>query len=507
MLTLADLHPLTAYLTQIAHLQSASSVLSWDQETYMPRGGSGARAEVLATVQGLAHERFTAPEMEELLWRWIDVDNGTILDPEADAPARAVLREVLRDYRRAKRLPTPFVSHLERTCALAHEAWLGAREKRDYALFLPHLTAIVTLKREEAAYLGYSETAYDALVDAFEPGMTASRLTPLFAELKTALSALLARIMDSPVRPAPLPAGPYDAQRQLAFGSLLLSAMGYRFDHGRLDQSAHPFTTGFHPTDVRVTTRVSAEDVTSSLFSCLHEGGHGLYDQGLDPAYYGTPLGEAVSLGMHESQSRLWENCVGRSIELWRHFYPLLRQAFPGPLARVSLEEFHAAINTVKPSLIRVEADELTYNFHIIVRYELEQQLIAGQLSPADLPQAWNEAMHGTLGVTPRDDGEGVLQDIHWAHGAFGYFPTYTLGNLYAAQFWQQAQRDLADLPTLIEGGRLDPLVSWLRDRIHRWGRTHSSDALLRRITGEPLNPEHFMTYLEGKFGAIYRLA
>jgi carboxypeptidase Taq len=507
VLTLADLRPLTDYLTQIANLQGAASVLSWDQETYMPRGGNGARAEALATLQGLAHERFTAPEMEELLWRWVDVDSGTVLDPEADEPARAVLREVLRDYRRAKRLPTPFVSHLEKTCALAHEAWVLAREKRDYALFRPHLTAIVALKREEAAYLGYAETAYDALLDAFEPGMTASRLTPLFAELKPQLSALLARIRDSSVRPAPLPAGPYDTQRQLAFGSLLLSAMGYRFDRGRLDQSAHPFTTGFHPTDVRVTTRVSTEDVTSSLFSCLHEGGHGLYDQGLDPAHYGTPLGEAVSLGMHESQSRLWENCVGRSIELWRHFYPLLRQAFPGPLAHVSLEGFHAAINTVSPSLIRVEADELTYNFHIIVRYELEQQLIAGQLSPADLPHAWNEAMHATLGVTPRDDGEGVLQDIHWAHGAFGYFPTYTLGNLYAAQFWQQAQRDLADLPTLIEGGHLEPLASWLRDRVHRWGRTHASDALLRRITGEPLNPQHFITYLEGKFAAVYRLA
>jgi carboxypeptidase Taq len=282
--------------------------------------------------------------------------------------------------------------------------------------------------------------------------------------------------------------------------------MGYAFDHGRLDQAAHPFTTGFHPTDVRLTTRLAADDVTSSLFSCLHEGGHGLYDQGLDPAHYGTPLGEAVSLGMHESQSRLWENCVGRSIEFWRHFYPLLRESFPAPLANVSIEAFHGAINTVKPSLIRVEADELTYNLHIMVRYELEQELIAGRLAPADLPEAWNEAMRATVGVAPRHDGEGVLQDIHWAHGAFGYFPTYTLGNLYAAQFWQQAQRDIADLPTLIEGGRLDPLVGWLRDRIHRWGRMYSSDALLRRITGESVNPDHFIAYLEGKFATIYRL-
>lgn len=506
MLTLPDLHPLTAYLTRIAHLQSAASVLSWDQETYMPRGGAEARADALATLQSVAHQQFTAPELEDLLARWIDLETGSVFDPEAEEPARALLREVRRDYRRAKRLPTPFVAHLEKTCALAHGAWLEAREKRDFRLFLPHLDTIVALKREEAGYLGYEETPYDALLDAFEPGMTASRLTPLFADLNIRLKALLDRIQSSGVRPPTLPPGPYDAQRQLAFGSLLLSAMGYAFDHGRLDQAAHPFTTGFHPTDVRLTTRLAADDVTSSLFSCLHEGGHGLYDQGLDPAHYGTPLGESVSLGLHESQSRLWENCVGRSIEFWRHFHPLLRESFPGPLAGVPVEAFHAAINTVKPSLIRVEADELTYNFHIMVRYELEQALIAGQLEPADLPEAWNEAMRATVGVAPRHDGEGVLQDIHWAHGAFGYFPTYTLGNLYAAQFWQQAQHDIADLPTLIEGGRLAPLVGWLRDRIHRWGRMYSSDALLRRVTGESVNPDHFIAYLEGKFAAIYRL-
>jgi carboxypeptidase Taq len=506
VLTLATLQPLITHLSEIAQWHSAAAVLAWDQETYMPRGSGAARAETLAALQGLAHERFTATHTEELLSRWIDLETGGVRDPEADEPSRALLREVRRDYLRAKRLPTAFVTHLEKTCSLAQHAWQEAKERSDYARFLPHLTTIVALKREEAEYLGYSDTAYDALIDVFEPGMTVARLTPLFADLKARLIPLLGRIQGSSFKPAPLPPGPYDAQRQLAFGSLVLSTIGYDFARGRLDQSAHPFTTGFHPTDVRLTTRVAPEDVSSCLFSCLHEGGHGLYDQGLDPVQFGTPLGESVSLGLHESQSRLWENCVGRSIEFWRHFYPLLRQTFPAPLGRLALEGFHAAINTVQPSPIRVEADELTYNLHIVLRFELEQELIAGRLAPADLPEAWNRAMREGLGVVPNNDAEGVLQDVHWAHGAFGYFPTYTLGNLYAAQFWQQAQRDIAELPTLIEGGRFEPLVGWLRDRIHRWGRMYSSDALLRRVTGEPLNSEHFVTYLEAKFGAIYRL-
>jgi carboxypeptidase Taq len=379
----------------------------------------------------------------------------------------------------------PFVAHLERR-ALAHGP-LEAREKRDFRLFLPHLDTIVALKREEAEYLGYEETAYDALLDVFEPGMTASRLTPLFADLKIRLKALLDRIQSSGVRPPSLPPGLYDAQRQLAFGSLLLSAMGYAFDHGRLDQAAHPFTTGFHPTDVRLTTRLAADDVTSSLFSCLHEGGHGLYDQGLDPAHYGTPLGESVSLGMHESQSRLWENCVGRSIEFWRHFYPLLREASPlrsrTYRSRPSRRDQHRE-TLVDPG--RGGRADLQFPYHGSVRVGTGTHRRAAR---ARRPARGLERGHARDGGhRPRHDGEGVLQDIHWAHGAFGYFPTYTLGNLYAAQFWQQAQRDIADLPTLIEG-RLDPLVGWLRDRIHRWGRMCSSDALLRHVTGESVNP------------------
>lgn len=505
MLTLADLKPLLTQLQEIAHLHSAAAVLSWDQETYMPRGGGAARADTLAMLQGAAHDRFVSPAMDDLLARWIDPETGMIFDPEPEPSARALLREVWRDHRRSKRLPTAFVSLLEKTCALAQDTWLDARETKQFARFLPSLEQIVALKREEASLLGFTASPYDALVDTFEPDMTTARLTALFADLKARLSPLLQRVQNSAVTPGSLPTGPYDMERQLRFSRLVLEAMGYDFRRGRLDQSAHPFTTGFHPSDVRLTTRVAVDDVITCVFSCLHEGGHGLYDQGLDPTHWGTPLGDSVSLGLHESQSRLWENCVGRSREFWAHFYPLLNAAFPDALANVSLDAFHAAINVVQPSLIRTEADELTYNFHIIVRFELEQALIAGSLLPRDLPEAWNAMMQATLGVRPAHDGEGVLQDIHWAHGAFGYFPTYTLGNLYAAQFWRQANQDINELPTLIEGGRFEPLAGWLRDRIHRWGRMYSSEELLVRVTGEGLNPDYFVDYLETKYAAVYR--
>ncbi len=505
MLALTDLRPLTLHLQDIAHLHSAVAVLSWDQETHMPRGGSAARADTLAMLQGAAHDRFVSSTTEDLLARWADPETGTIVDPDPEPAARALLREVCRDYRRAKRLPTAFVSLLEKTCALAQDAWMDARDAKRFAQFLPALEQIVTLKREEASLLGFAVSPYDALVDTFEPGMTTARLTALFADLRDRLSPLLRRVRESAVRPDALPSGPYDIERQLRFSRIVLETIGYDFARGRLDQSAHPFTTGFHPSDVRLTTRVATDDVLTCLFSCLHEGGHGLYDQGLDPAQWGTPLGESVSLGLHESQSRLWENCVGRSREVWQHLFPLLQSTFPDALAHVSLDAFHAAINRVQPSLIRTEADELTYNFHIMVRFELEQALIAGTLRPRDLPEAWNALMEATLGVRPSHDSEGVLQDIHWAHGAFGYFPTYTLGNLYAAQFWQQARQDINELPTLLEAGRLEPLAGWLRDRIHRWGRTYSSEELLVRTTGEGLNPDHFVDYLEAKYAAVYR--
>ncbi|MEW6542618.1 MAG: carboxypeptidase M32 [Nitrospirota bacterium] len=510
MKTLATLEPLTARLKEIQHLTSAASLLSWDQETYMPSGGGLARAEQLATLQGLAHDKLVAPEIEDLLGRWIDPATGLPIETPGDSwdePSRALLREVWRDFSRAKRLPSEFVKRLGRECSLAQQVWTEARKQSDFSLFLPNLRTVVTLKREETRYLGYHDSPYDALLDTYEPGATVAALRPLFATLKARLVPLLGRVVASSVKiDDSMLFLRYEPSRQVEFGRLVLTAMGYDFARGRLDMSAHPFTTSFHPTDVRVTTRVYEKELPACLFSCIHEGGHGLYDQGLDQERYGTPLGEALSLGIHESQSRLWENCVGRSRPFWRCFYPMLQAAFPQQLGGVELERFYAAINRVKPSLIRVEADELTYNLHIMLRFEIEQTLIEEKVGVEDLPAVWNDKMREVLGIVPERDAEGVLQDVHWSFGAIGYFPTYTLGNLYAVQFYEQARHELPDLEAEIAAGRLTVLKKWLNQKVHRWGRTFRPDHLILRVTGRPLSPEPFLAYLERKYSELYGL-
>lgn len=510
MNTLETLRPLTERLLEIQHLSSAASVLSWDQETYMPAGGGAARADQLATLQTIAHDRFVSPEMEALLGQWLDPATGEPPAREADAwnePARALLREVWRDFSRAKRLPSEFVRRLSRESSIAQQVWIEARAKNQYPRFLPHLRTLVALKQEEAGYLGYTHSPYDALLDTYEPGATVSKLQPLFAALRARLVPLLERVLSSSARvDDAVLFRTYDIGKQIEFSRLVLTAMGYDFEKGRLDLAAHPFTTSFHPSDVRVTTRVYENEFPACLFSCIHEGGHALYDQGLDPTYYGTPLGEALSLGIHESQSRLWENCVGRSRPFWRCFYPMLQQTFPEALAGVDLADFHAALNRVKPSLIRVEADELTYNLHIMLRFEIELDVIEGRSAVEDLPAIWRDKMKSYLGVVPERDAEGVLQDLHWSTGAFGYFPTYTLGNLYAAQFYEQARREITGLDDEIEAGRLIVLTRWLNQKIHRWGRTFTADQLALRVTGRELSPEPFLTSLESKYGELYRI-
>ena len=510
MNTLDTLQPLTSRLLEIQHLSSAASLLSWDQETYMPPGGGAARADQLATLHGLAHDHLVSPDLEALLSQWIDPATGQPRDPQPGAwnePARALLREVWRDFSLAKKLPSEFVKRLARECSLAQQIWAEAKANSDFNTFLPNLKTIVSLKQEEAQHLGYRESPYDALLDRYEPGSTASALKPLFETLKARLVPLLNRVTASSVTiDDRMLYRPYDTTRQLEFGRSLLTAMGYDLTKGRLDLSAHPFTTSFHPSDVRVTTRVYERELPACLFSCIHEGGHGLYDQGLDPALYGTPLGESLSLGIHESQSRLWENCIGHSRPFWRCFYPLLQQTFPDQLSDVTVEQFYAAINRAKPSLIRVEADELTYNLHIMLRFEIEQDLIEGRTRVEDLPEIWNEKMKRYLGIVPERDAEGLLQDVHWSLGAFGYFPTYTLGNLYSVQFCEHARREIPDFDAHIEAGRLVVLKQWLNQNIHRWGRTFTADQLARRVIGMPLSPEPFLAYLETKYGELYNL-
>lgn len=510
MATLNTLEPLAARLREISHINSASSLLSWDMETYMPAGGGAARADQIATLQGLAHDRLVASDTEHLLSRWLDLQTGEPLDRPGDGwdeSARALLREVWRDFSRAKKLPGEFVVRMGRECSLAQQVWVEARSRNEFKRFLPNLRTILALKREEADYLGYQASPYDALLDLYEPGSTVAKLSPLFAQLKARLVPLLKRVLASSVviDDTCLHAS-FDGARQLEFGRLVLTAMGYNFDQGRLDISAHPFTTSFHPSDVRITTRVFEKDLPSCLFSCIHEGGHGLYDQGLNPRHYGTPLGDSISLGIHESQSRLWENCVGRSKAFWRFFFPVIQQTFPASLTSVSRDHFYAAINRVQPSLIRVEADELTYNLHIMVRFEIEQDLIEARTDVQDLPEIWREKMRSYLNVVPERDADGVLQDIHWSMGSFGYFPTYTLGNLYSAQFYNQAKLERPKLEQEIEAGQLLGLRQWLGQKIHQWGRMFTAEHLCERITGRTLSPEPWLTYVEQKYGELYRL-
>ncbi|MEI8016067.1 MAG: carboxypeptidase M32 [Nitrospira sp.] len=510
MKSLKTVNDLTTRLLEIQRINSAASLLSWDQETYMPAGGGEARAEQISTLQGIAHQKLVSPEIERLLASWLDPETGETQDTPGetwDEPSRSLLREVWRDYSRAKKLPSDFVIKLSRECSLAQQVWAEAKENHAFSQFLPNLRTVLSLKREEAEYLGYRDSPYNALLDVYEPGSTIEALRPLFAQIKGRLVPLLKKIQQSPIQiDDTILFHTFDQARQLEFGRMVLIAMGYDFERGRLDLSAHPFTTSFHPTDVRVTTRVHEHDLQSCLFSCIHEGGHGLYDQGLDPRYFGTPLGDSVSLGIHESQSRMWENCVGRSRAFWRFFYPMLQQTFHHQLRSLDGEQFYAAINRVKPSLIRVEADELTYNLHIMLRFEIEQDLIEGRTRPEDLPGIWNRKMEEYLGIVPSNDAEGVLQDVHWSFGAFGYFPTYTLGNLYSVQFYEQAKLEIPHLEDEIAAGQLMVLQRWLGQKIHRWGRMFTPDHLSRRVTGKSLNPEPFLSYVEKKYGELYKL-
>lgn len=502
------LEQLNHKLREIHHLKDAAALLSWDQETYMPAGGGEARADQIATLQTLAHKGLTSPEIEDLLTTWIDPETGEGHSQYAllDARTQALLRETWRDFNRARKLPSSFVNRLERECSLAQQAWTEAKGKNDFATFFPHLRTIVSLKHEETQHVGYSESPYNALLDTYEPGLTVTQIKPLFSRMREKLVPLLDNIRQAPIQPNDaLLHQPFDPDKQMTFCRMVLTRMGYDFQKGRLDLSAHPFTTSFHPTDVRVTTRVFEKDLPSCLFSCIHEGGHGLYEQGLPSDDHGTPLGEPISLGMHESQSRLWENCVGRSLSFWSYFFPHLQQTFPKQLSHTSLEEFYRAINTVKPSFIRAEADEVTYNLHIMLRFEIELDLLERRIEVEDLPTCWNEKMKDYLGIVPDRNSDGVLQDVHWSLGAFGYFPTYTLGNLYAAMLYDQANVDLPDFQSRIAAGELTALKNWLQAKVHRWGRQFTSEELIHQITGQSLNAEPFLQYVEEKIKTVYR--
>jgi len=455
----------------------------------------------MALLARLSHEMLTAPAVGELL---AQIEDSPLVKDTDGAPAVNV-REIRRRYDRAVKLPPELVEEIARVTTRAQQVWQEARAADDFAAFQPWLEKIVRLKRQEADAVGYAASPYDALLDEYEPGARAEEITRVFAALRRDLVPLVQAIMASDrLRRRDILERDYPVDRQQTFGQAAAAAIGFDFHSGRLDRTTHPFCSGIGPGDCRITTRYNARGFNEAFFGILHEAGHGIYDQGLDPDQFGTPLGTFASLGIHESQSRLWENQVGRSRPFWEHFFPRARQTFPEALAEVALEDFLLAINDVRPSFIRVEADEATYNMHIILRFELEQALVAGDLQPADVPAAWNEKFAQSFALTPPTHALGCLQDIHWSMGGIGYFPTYTLGNLYAAQFMQQARTDVGDVDADFRAGAFGRLKIWLNEKVHRPGQRFRAAELCRRVTGRPLSHQPLLEYLWGKYRPLY---
>jgi carboxypeptidase Taq len=495
-------------MAEIRVLQSVAGVLAWDQETYMPPHGAAVRGEQLAAIDGAVHDRLAAPDLAEALSR-------LEADPPADPDRTAAVRELGRDAERASAVPGDLVRALSRAGVEGHEVWKAAREEERFATFAPALSRLLDLKREQAAALrpvlereaaaaqrtgpAAPLEAYDALLDGNEPGLRVARLEPLLAHLQTWLVPLLDQVASRPAPDDSFLRGRFDGEAQWRFTLELLELIGFDGQAGRQDRSIHPFTVGIDPGDVRVTTRIHEELPLSAVFSTLHEGGHGLYEQQLPVALRHSVLCASPSMGLHESQSRLWENQVGRSLPFWRGALPRMARHLP-QLADVAPERFFRAVNRVERSLVRVEADEVSYNLHIVLRFELELALLRGSLEVADLPSAWNERSARLLRLTPGRDSEGVLQDIHWAWGAFGYFPTYTVGNLYAASLFAAARRELPGLDEAIARGELLPLRDWLGRKIHAVGRRRMTEEIVREVTGGGLTDRDFRAYLERKF-------
>ena len=495
---------LTRMLREAALLSSCASVLSWDEQTYMPKRGSAHRADQLGLLAGLAHERATSPRIGECLSEL--EQSGELGDANGD---RAVnVREARRTYDRQTKLPRRLVEELSRTTTLSQQAWISAREDSDFAAFLPWLEKMIGLKREEAQAVGYGTgIPYDALLDDYEPAMTAAEVENVFTPLRDELVQLVAAIQNSPRRPkVEILSRHYPKTPQIVLAEGASKAIGFDFEAGRVDESAHPFCSGFGPGDCRLTTRYSDHHFNSAFFGVMHESGHGIYDQGLPGESFGLGIGQATSLGIHESQSRLWENFVGRSRSFWEYLFPTARSAFPKALGDVSLDEFYFAVNDVRPSFIRVEADEVTYNLHIMLRFEIEQQLVAGDLKPADVPAVWNEKVTKYFGLTVPNDAHGCLQDIHWSAGLLGYFPTYALGNMYAAQIYAAARRDLGNLEELCAKGRFQPLKAWLNEKIHRHGKRYPAKKLVELVTGESLSHQPLIAHLKSKYSELYGL-
>lgn len=484
------------YLARVADIKYSSAVLQWDQETYLPAKGAEFRGRQIATLSEMAHEMFTNEKFGSRLQE--------LLSKDLSAQQKRNAELTWEDYNKLKKLSPQFVRQMSEAASAGFYAWIEARKQNDFKVFEAPLTAIVALKKQEAGLLGYEQHPYNALLNEYEKGATVKTIDKIFADVKAPLLNLLGEVQQQPEAGDQFLNQHFPKQQQWEWGQYLAKQLGFDFDAGRQDISEHPFTTNFNSHDVRITTRIDENDFANMTWSTIHEVGHALYEQGLPEDQYGLPLGEYASLSIHESQSRLWENCIGRGFAFWQYYYPQLLKFFPQQFKNISKEQFVRAINKVQPSFIRTEADELTYHFHVIIRYELEKQLIDGSLEVRDIPVYWNDQYKELLGVTVPDDKHGCLQDVHWSHGSFGYFATYSLGSFYAAQLWEQAKLEMPGLESIIQNeGNTGPLLEWLRKKVHYQGRFYSSDELCKIVTGKPLDSSVFIKYLRQKLKDI----
>ena len=489
-------------ITEVTDLAHAEAVLGWDQQVYMPRSGAEDRGNISETLASLVHQKFTSAEVGELLEKLKPY--AQTLDPDADDAC--LIKLVAREYEKNTKVPIEWVAEFARETTVAQMAWENAREKDDFEIFRPRLEKLVEMRREYVTFFKPYDHVYDVLLDHFEAGMKTVDVKNIFDALRPQQVALLKEIAAKPAIDDAFMHVPYEEQGQWDFGVDVITRFGFDWNHGRQDKSVHPFTTSFGVGDVRITTRFDPERAASALFSTMHEAGHAMYEQGISRTLSRTPLADGASMAIHESQSRMWENLEGRSKAFWKFFYPMLQQKFPQQLKGISLEQYYRGINKVEPSLIRVEADEATYNLHIMLRLELEIALMEGSIQVVDLPALWNQKMADYLGVVPPNNREGVLQDVHWSGGMFGYFPTYALGNLVSAQLWEKINESIPNLEDQISQGKFDELLEWLRTNIHQHGAKFEPQVLLKKVTGSGITPEPYMRYLRDKYSEIYNL-
>ncbi len=484
-------------------LSANQALLEWDQQTKLPAGATEFRSQQITYFAGEIHRRRTDPRLGELLEQLSQTELAA--DPHSDAGA--TIREMKKEFDKKVKVPTKLVEALAQATSRGQSIWMDAHKSNEFARFSPTLASIFKLKKEEADALGFEECPYDALLDQFEPEAKTREVALVLEALRRDLVPLVAEITERKVElPVEILKRNYPQQAQERFARQVSAKIGFDYQRGRLDTTHHPFCTELGPHDCRITTRFDESSFSMAFFGTLHEAGHGMYEQGLRSEYYGLPPGQYCSLGVHESQSRLWENLVGRRLSFWQHFFAHAQDHFPQSLQDVALTDFYRAINEVRPSLIRVEADEATYNLHIIIRFQLEQEIINGQLEVDDLPTAWNEKYLEYLGVKPANDSEGLLQDIHWSAGLVGYFPTYTLGNLLASQLFQTAENELGDLDLMFRMGEFQPLWNWLKKKVYQMGRRYPSSELSTKITGSPLSHNDLIAQLRLKLTPIYGL-